>query len=159
MELWELAAREQIRGCISRYNANGDAGRMADMMSVFTDDAIMEIDGTQTRGREAITDKFRTAGRDFVAYAKSAGTPRDAPVLRHFTSTIDITVASPTAARATMYYFVLMFHGLDHWGRYEDDYRCVDGTWLIAHRREWMDGAVTNGFGARQLARLGRGGY
>lgn len=159
MDVWELSAREEIRGCISRYNANGDAGRMAEMMSVFAPDAIMEIDGDQTQGRDAIEATFRSAGRGFVEFAKAAGTPRDAPLLRHFTSTIVITVDSPSEARATMYYFVLMPHGLDHWGRYDDNYRIVDGSWLVSHRRELMDGAVKGGFGAQQLARLGRTGY
>ena len=27
MEVWELIARESIRDCIARYNANGDSGR------------------------------------------------------------------------------------------------------------------------------------
>ena len=159
MEVWELIAREGVRDCIARYNAFGDSGRMDDLLAVFAEDAVMEMDGEKTVGRKAITDAFRAAGRDFVDYAKTAGTPRDAPVVRHFTSTIVITVESPTVARATLYFFVLMYHGLDHWGRYEDDYRLVDGEWKIAHRREWMDGAVHGGMGARHLARLGRSGY
>jgi hypothetical protein len=159
MDIWELVAREEIRSCISRYNAYGDAGRMDDMMGVFADDAIMEIDGDPIHGREQISSFFRSAGRNFVQFAKANEIPRDAPILRHFTSTINITVDSPAEAHATLYYFVLMFHGLDHWGRYEDNYRLVGDTWLISHRREFMDGAVPGKFGAQTLARLGRTGY
>ena len=159
MDVSELIAREGVRDCIAKYNAYGDSGRVGELMKLFADDAIMEMDGERSVGREAISNAFRDAGRLFVAYAKDVGSPRDAPVLRHFTSTIVITVESPTAAHATLYYQVLMYHGLDHWGRYEDDFRLVDGKWLITHRREWVDGAVPGGMGARQLARLGRSGY
>jgi hypothetical protein len=152
MELWELVAREEIRDCIARYNAHGDAGRLAEMMDVFTDDAVMEIEGEPTQGKEAIAATMTSAGREFVAFAKAAGTPRGLPILRHYTSTLDLSVQSPTEAKASLYYFVFMQHGLDHWGRYVDDYRLVDGHWRIAHRREWMEGATPGGFGARTLA-------
>src|SRR6185437_9789287 len=101
MEIWELEAREAIRGCISRYNGHGDAGRLEDMMAVFAPDAVMEIDGEPIHGFDTIRDFFRSAGRGFVEFAKANNTPRDAPVLRHFTSTINISVDSPTEAHAT----------------------------------------------------------
>ncbi len=152
MEIWELVAREEIRECIAGYNAYGDSGRMTEMLDVFADDAVMEIEGVAAVGREAITAVMKDAGRQFIAYAKSVGTPRGRPILRHFTSTVTIRVESQTRASAGLYYFVLMHHGLDHWGRYEDDYRLVDGRWRISHRREWMDGAIDGGFGAQALA-------
>ncbi|HVY10857.1 MAG TPA: nuclear transport factor 2 family protein [Mycobacteriales bacterium] len=159
MELWELVAREEIRECIAGYNAYGDSGRMAEMLDMFTDDAVMEIEGVAAKGRQAIAEVMKEAGRSFVAYAKAAGTPRDRPVLRHFTSTVTIRVVSEVAAQASLYYFVFMHHGLDHWGRYDDEYRCVDGRWRISHRREQLEGAIEGGFGARTLgnrANVGR---
>ena len=30
--------------------------------------------------------------------------------------------------------------GLDHWGRYVDEYRTVDGQWKFARRRVTVDG-------------------
>ena len=54
MELWELVARESIRDCIARYNANGDSGRIDDMVSVFAPDGIMETGSGRYEGREAI---------------------------------------------------------------------------------------------------------
>jgi hypothetical protein len=158
MEIWELVAREEIRECIAGYNAHGDAGRMAEMLDVFTDDAVMEIEGVATQGRDAIAEVMRDAGRSFVAYAKAAGVPRGGPVLRHFTSTVAIRVVSETQAQASLYYFVLMQHGLDHWGRYDDEYRRVDGRWRISRRREWMEGAIDGGFGVRALAQRGTAG-
>ena len=45
-------------------------------------------------------------------------------------------------SRATgrSYYQVLTAIGLDHWGRYIDEYRTVDGTWRFARRRVTVDG-------------------
>jgi hypothetical protein len=40
-------------------------------------------------------------------------------------------------------------HGLDHWGRYIDEFAPVDGRWLITHRREFTDAAFVGGWGAR----------
>ncbi len=39
-------------------------------------------------------------------------------------------------------------HGLDHWGRYLDEFAPVDGKWLITHRREQTDAAFAGGWGA-----------
>ena len=159
MELWELAAREGVRDCIAKYNAYGDSGRLDEMIEVFAEDAVMEMDGDAYTGRAAIRDIMTSSGRGFIDFAKRAGTPRDAPLVRHYTSTIVITVDSPTTAHAELYYVVLMFRGIDHWGRYVDDYVCVDGEWKIARRQEWMDGASQGGFGAEHMVRLGRSGY
>ena len=35
---------------------------------------------------------------------------------------------------------VLTDRGLDHWGRYVDEFIRVDGEWRIAHRRVSVDG-------------------
>ena len=54
MEVWELVARESIRDCIARYNANGDSGRIDEMVSVFAPDGIMETGSGRYEGRDAI---------------------------------------------------------------------------------------------------------
>ena len=68
MELWELMAREEIRDLVARYNANGDAGRFAQVLELFTPDARMELvdgqgDVRRYEGHEAITTIF-TGTRD-----------------------------------------------------------------------------------------------
>ncbi|MND03701.1 hypothetical protein D3C83_236570 [compost metagenome] len=42
-------------------------------------------------------------------------------------------------ATGRCYFFVLTRIGLDHWGRYLDDYRVVDGAWRFARRRVLPD--------------------
>src|SRR5437763_245037 len=54
MEVWELVARESIRDCIARYNANGDSGRIDEMVKVFAPDGIMETGAGRYEGRDAI---------------------------------------------------------------------------------------------------------
>jgi len=49
MEVWELVARESIRDCIARYNANGDSGRIDQMVEVFAPDGIMRRAAGATR--------------------------------------------------------------------------------------------------------------
>ena len=71
-------------------------------------------------------------------------------MLRHFTATLQIDVESETFARARCYYQVVMTDGLDHWGRYLDEFGVVEGHWLFTRRREVLDGAVPGGWAASQ---------
>jgi hypothetical protein len=160
MELWELVARESIRDCIARYNANGDSGRIAQMVEVFAPDGVMETHGERYEGREAIrtfmSDVAQESGRfSHTAPADGPTTPvqdwlaRGRPFfIRHFTATTQIDVLSETSATARSYYLFLTVHGLDHWGRYLDEFAPVDGRWLITHRREITDAAYAHGWAA-----------
>jgi hypothetical protein len=158
METWELVARESVRDVVARYNAYGDSGRMTDLLELFTEDAVMDMDGSVFTGRAAIGAGFVDAGRQFVAFAKKVQAPRDLPVLRHYTSTHVIDVTSPATARCSSYFLTFMAHGPDHWGSYADELAEVDGRWLIAKRVVRVEGATRGGMGAETLARLGRGG-
>lgn len=134
MELWELAARESIRDLVARYNANGDSGRFDQVMALFAPDAVMEIEGDAPRvGHEEIRTIFTgAAGRADWG---------DRPVhLRHITGTHQIDLVDESRATGRCYYFVLTAVGLDHWGRYLDEYRVVDGQWRFAKRRVSTDG-------------------
>jgi uncharacterized protein (TIGR02246 family) len=141
MEHWELVARESIRDLVARYNANGDSGRFDQMVELFAPDAVMLIGDTAFKGREQIRTIFTSAADSLRE--------RPGPVmLRHLTSTLQIDVQGPDAATSRCYYHVLMPHGLDHWGRYLDEYRVVEGQWRFALRREILDGAVPGGWAA-----------
>lgn len=141
MELWELVARESIRDLVARYNANGDAGRFAEMVKVFAPDAVMELvsaDGRVRRfeGIEAIADVFTGTK---AAWDAAAGRG-PAHHVRHFVATHQIDVDDPSHARGRSYFVVLMAHGVDHWGRYVDRYETRDGQWRIVERRALSDG-------------------
>jgi 3-phenylpropionate/cinnamic acid dioxygenase small subunit len=148
MELWELIARESIRDLVARYNANGDSGRFEQMLKVFADDASMElvaVDGTVRRydGIDQVATIFTEtkAGWDAnLATGAASGGPRHH--IRHFTATHQIDLVDESHARGRCYFVVLMPHGVDHWGRYVDEYGVRDGRWVITLRRAFSDGRV-----------------
>ena len=161
MELWELVARESIRDCIARYNANGDSGRIDQMVEVFAPDGIMETGSGRYEGREAIhafMSSVVTRGRPQPSAAAGESivmTPTEewiarggVPFIRHFTATTQIDVLSETHAKARSYYLFLTVHGLDHWGRYLDEFGVVDGEWLITKRTVTTEGIDPEGWAA-----------
>lgn len=134
MEMWELEAREAIRDLIARYNANGDSGRFDQVMECFAPDAVMQAgDGAERRGREQI--------RTIFTGASAGANWGDHPVyLRHMTATLQIDLIDRARAKSRCYYAVITDIGLDHWGRYIDEFKTVDGAWLFADRRVTVDG-------------------
>lgn len=134
MEHWELVARESIRDLVARYNANGDTGRFDHLVALFAPDAVMESsDGPPKTGHDEIRTIF-TGARDAARWG-------DHPVyLRHVTGTLQIDLVDESRATSRCYYFVITDIGLDHWGRYMDEFRVVDGAWKFAHRRVTVDG-------------------
>lgn len=136
MDADELIAREAIRDLVARYNANADAGRFAEVVELFTDDAAIELPGEVVEGRAGIDAMFRDV-RTQVAASSPPGTT---PHLRHFTATLQIDLIDPEHATSRCYFQVLMPEGLDHWGRYVDEYVRVDGEWRFARRRVNVDG-------------------
>jgi hypothetical protein len=150
MELWELVARESIRDLVARYNANGDSGRFEEMMKVFADDAVMELvaaDGSVQRyeGAAQVATIFTATKSGWdgsTTSSASASASATRHHVRHFTSTHQIDLVHETLAKGRLYYVVLMAHGVDHWGRYVDEYGVRDGRWLITQRRALSDGRM-----------------
>ncbi len=137
MEVWELEARECIRDLVARYNANGDTGRIDQVMACFAPDAVMQAgDDVERHGIEDIRTIF-TQARDGAQWG-------DHPVyLRHLTSTLQIDLIDRSTAKARCYYAVITDIGLDHWGRYIDQFKTVEGGgrgWKFADRRVTVDG-------------------
>ncbi len=126
-------ARDQIRDLVARYNANGDAGRFDEVLALFADDAVMEIVGRPVHvGRAAIETVF-TRAQDQLRGAATAG------YVRHFTATHQIDLIDETHAGGRCYFAVLTPIGLDHWGRYIDEYVRREGRWLFARRTVAVD--------------------
>ena len=135
MKPWEIEARESIRDLVARYNANGDTGRIDEMLTLFAEDARLEVPGETLRGRETI--------RAFMERIASGSGRKPIHLLRHFIATHQIDLESPDAARGRCYYQVLTEDGLDHWGLYVDEYVKHEDRWLFAARRASVDGAVS----------------
>jgi len=145
LEVWELMARESIRDLVARYNANADAGRFAQVLELFADDAVMEVAsaGGEVQhfdGHGEIATLFTGTKHRWDTEAVAAGSPRRHHV-RHFVSTHQIDLEDRTHATGRSYFAVLMPHGLDHWGRYLDAYEERGGRWLFTRRRALPDGS------------------
>jgi len=134
VEVWELAAREGVRDVVAHYNLAGDRGHVEDMMSLFAPEATLTVDGVARTGHDEI--------RALLADAKSP----HPELIRHFTATLQIEVPSPDHASARCYFQVLTVNGLDHWGRYTDVLKRVDGRWLFTSRAVRVDGATPGGW-------------
>lgn len=149
LEPWELTARECIRDLVARYNANGDSGRFEEVLALFSPDAEIELADETFRGRDAIRALFeRTAERTKSADHALPG------LLRHFTATHQIDLRDESTATGRSYFVVFTSEGPDHWGRYLDDYRRVEKTWLFAKRRVLIDArAATSLFSDRAIGR------
>ena len=129
----DLLAREAIRDLVVRYNSYGDSGLFDRMIRLFAPGAMVEIDGVAYHG----LDELR---RVFSSVPGRTSKPGDRPAyLRHCTATHQIDLVDETTATGRCYFFVLTAVGLDHWGRYLDDYCAVDGEWRFAKRRVLTD--------------------
>ena len=145
MEVWEVVARESIRDLVARYNANGDAGRVPQVLELFAPDAVMELGdpGTSTlhTGLDEIALIFTGTKERWTAEATDRGAP---PYVRHCVATHQIDVRDENHATGRCYFFVIMDHGLDHWGRYLDEYAAVDGRWRFTRRTVRVDGRTVS---------------
>jgi uncharacterized protein (TIGR02246 family) len=141
VDLDELIAREAVRDLVARYNANADSGRFDEVVELFAPDAVLELPGELHEGRDAIAAMFRSVRERVVASAPAGVKPH----LRHYTATLQIDVDGPERAHSRCYFAVLMPHGLDHWGRYVDEFVCTDGVWQFARRQVTTDGRREGG--------------
>jgi hypothetical protein len=133
MELNELLAREEIRDLVARYNSYGDSGLFDRVLELFAPDAVLEVGDRVHKGHEEIRSVFTA-----VSERTSEGR-RGPSYLRHCTATHQIDLIDERAATGRCYFFVLTAVGLDHWGRYLDEYRVIDGKWRFIRRRVLTD--------------------
>jgi hypothetical protein len=145
-ELWELTARERIRDSLALYNWSGDALRLDELALAFCEDGQLEIRGQEPAcGRAAIVellgggnqpgdDKARRAAEKSAA-AKS-GVKR---IVRHILANTRFLELAPGHALVASYFTVVTEIGLDHYGRYRDEFVPVGDEWLIKHRYVSID--------------------
>jgi hypothetical protein len=142
VELWELIAREGIRDLVARYNANGDSGRLAQVFELFVPDATMEIagDGVDARTYRGI-DEIKTIFTGAIESFRDEASTRSQPgYVRHCVTTHQIDLVDRQRATGRCYFFVVRTNGLDHWGRYVDEYEERNGRWLLRARKVTTEG-------------------
>jgi hypothetical protein len=153
MDLWELIARESARDLVARYNACGDADEIDAMVALFAEDAVMDVgEWGRHEGRDAIRTFFEGVRRPATVQPTS-----QRRFIRHFTGTHRIDVESPERARGQCYFLVLTAEGLDHWGRYVDEYVATQGIWRFSRREVVVEGVTPGGWADARRTRI-RGG-
>jgi hypothetical protein len=150
MTLDDLLAREGIRDLVARYNSYGDTGKFDRLWDLFAQDAVMEIgpargERTTYTGLDEVKRIF-TGAQGRVAAQPESGDPL---YLRHFTATHQIDLVDADHATGRCYFSVIIGGGghqggVDHWGRYIDEYVRIDGNWRFGRRRVYVDGRVEN---------------
>jgi hypothetical protein len=150
MTLDDLLAREGIRDLVARYNSYGDAGKFELLWPLFTDSAVMEVGPARGERRvhsgiEEVKEIFTGAQGRVQAQNEAAATT----YIRHFTATHQIDLVDADHATGRCYFAVIIGNavepgGLDHWGRYVDEYVRVDGVWKFQWRRVYVDGGIAS---------------
>jgi hypothetical protein len=140
--MWEVAARESIRHTIASYTFFADHGRFDDVAELFTVDGVLEVRGigrALAEGRGAIRKFFGGVGSDVVMTAPPGR-------MQHHVTGMRIDVESPDVASAFSYFTVMTGAGVDHWGRYRDQFTVYRDQWLFRHRRVDTDGVTPGGW-------------
>ena len=151
MTVEELLAREAIRHTMAGYNMFGDRLKIADLVQLFAEDGVLELEGTRDtpgpryEGREAIrqffTSMMPSPKPDSAppAAAPAAPKPGTKPFVRHHITTSRIELTGPDTAEARTYFAVYTLAGPDHCGYYLDNFKKVGDDWLFALRRPRVD--------------------
>ena len=123
---WEA---EQV---VRRVARCADRSDIAAMVENFSEDAVLDVGGRTTEGRDAIFEFFGGSSPSALS-----DTERTKHVVTN--TTID---ADGDAVVATSYFQVLRSWGLANWGRYVDRLTEGAGTWKIVHRTVVVDGNI-----------------
>ena len=130
--------RVQIHHTMAVYCSSVDSGDVDGVVSVFADDAQLELSsGTKVRGKAAIRAFYLPViGPDRPD--RAPGEP--IPLLRHNLTTSRVEFVDENTAQGWTYFMTLTKHGLDHAGRYVDRFVRHGERWLLEDRRilvEW----------------------
>lgn len=142
-ETTELLDRLQIMELQSRYALAHDLTDPAQYAAVFSEDAeLVSGDRVLAKGRDAF---YNIAVNDRKRYNNDAPMDeRSFGVMRHVVTNSVIDLTGPDTAKGLCY--VMTIANLKDYGpailsigRYEDEFRKVDGKWYISRREIAMD--------------------
>ena len=141
---WELTARERIRDTLAEYTWSGDSLRLDGLAAAFCPDGALEVAGLEPiRGRAAIAAFLGGAptadDETRRAMAKAARGGAGKRIVRHNITNVRFRELTRDRAHVEAYFTVFTEIGLDHMGRYRDEFEPVDDAWLIRHRYVSVD--------------------
>ena len=133
MNLEEMLAREAIRYTLELYNKAADTAAYEIHHQVFHPDAVFEVQGLgELKGPDAIIAFLRPA-------AERRGAFEPGNFQRHNLTTTMIEFGVPGSAKVVTYIIVVTELGIDHCGRYDDEFASHEDRWLIMRRRATME--------------------
>lgn len=135
MNIEEAAIHMSIFQTMGVYHTALDDADFADLATVFTENAEMEVRGKVAVGRERIIENMRKRSEHRTR------DPKGIIFQRHNLTTRKIDLQSAESALCTSYFLVLTELGVDHFGRYFDTFVRDGGKWLISRRSvqtDWM---------------------
>lgn len=133
MTLEEMLAREAIRYTIELYNKASDTAEYTLHRLVFHPEAVFEVQGKgELKGPDAIIAMLLPA-------AERRGAFEEGNFQRHNLTTTMIELTGPETAKAVTYIIVVTELGIDHSGRYDDEFVRSGDRWLIMRRRATME--------------------
>lgn len=132
MDVWQLAIRESVRQTMADYTASTDRFDLPALTQCFTSEGVLVInEGRPMRGRAAIEAGLR---------GQVSGSNSRLTHVRHHVSSIRFAAVEPERVEVDSYFAVFTDVGVDHWGRYRDEFVPVDQRWLIGRRSIRVDG-------------------
>jgi hypothetical protein len=136
MTLEEMLAREAIRYTLELYNTAADTASYELHHQVFHPEAVFEVHGQgELKGPAAII-----AGLLPAAERRGAFEPGN--FQRHNLTTTMIEFIGPAHAKVVTYIIVVTELGVDHSGRYDDEFVREGDRWLIMRRRATMEWSI-----------------
>ncbi|NWK97913.1 nuclear transport factor 2 family protein [Sphingobium lactosutens] len=131
----EMLAREAIRYTLELYNRAADTAHYALHHQVFHPDALFEVQGKgELKGPDTIIAMLHPAAEQRGAFEKGN-------FQRHNLTTTMIEFAGPDSAQVVTYIIVVTELGIDHSGRYDDEFVRSGDRWLIMRRHATMEWA------------------
>jgi uncharacterized protein (TIGR02246 family) len=120
--------RTEIRHLQSIYNTAGDRGRVEEVLTVFTEDGVLDIPGRTLAGKSAIA--------AFLSGVAETGSDSvDLRGSRHHLTTSRIDLVGEDVALGWTYFYVMRAGQVIQEGTYIDRFTRTAEGWRIAHRR------------------------
>ncbi len=140
----DAAAHAAIRNLVAYYAHLADGGRFEELVALFAADGeLIAGEAPAARGADGLRGFFLGTGENLAV-------SRPKRILRHHITSHHIEAVEGTRARGAAYFMVLTERGLDHWGRYRDQYVCNDGVWRFQSRRARLDGFAADSWTAER---------